>query len=475
MNQVGWADYAGTDFGSSSQSEVEELNKALTAGSDRDPPASVVAGDGFALRQESLEATLKNTTFKMKHVVFWRDITKGAAFNTIEEYNQIHSYGNSQDSAFIAEGDLPSESDAEYERKHSVVKFMGVTKKVSHVASLIKSAHGQAVARETVNGTMDLLRNIERALFKGRSDLSALQFDGIEKMLEDGAPAANIIDLRGQPLTEDILTDAALTVSDAPNYGSATDLYLNPKTHADVGKSFFPKERTVPGLTNGVAGLELKGWTSPAGYVNFKPNTFIDDGGPAGAARGDATKRPANPLVSTAPTTPASTNPLFGDDDAGDYFYKVQAVNRYGRSAFVELVAGPTAVTVVSGDKVTFGMSPGSGIAVEWYEVFRTKVNGATGSERLILRVANAGGAGEQILEDLNASLPYCTTGYLLEMTPENIGIKQLAPMVRIPLATIDSSIRWMQLVYLVLQVFTPSHNVLIKNIGRPTNFVGQP
>lgn len=475
LDQVSHKDYEGVEgFGSSTQQDVDELNKALLVGQEINPPGSVVAGDGFALRTESLESTLKNTTYKAKNVVMWRDINKTPAYNTVEEYNQIQSYGQNPDAAWIAESDLPEEDDASYERKFSVVKFLGTTRKVSHVSTLIRPAHGPLVARETVNGTMHLLKVIERALFKGNSALSSLQFDGFEKLIRDNAPSANVIDLRGEPLSEDILTDGALTVQDAPNYGTPTDLYLNPKTHADLGKAFFPKERTVPGLQNGVVGLELKGWTSPAGYVNFKPDVFIDDGGaPNAAAIGDASKRPAEPTISTAATTPVEATSMFGDSDAGSYFYKIVAVNRYGRSAPVAVDAG--AIAVASGDKMTFGVTPGSAVTVSWYELYRTKKDGASGSERLILRIPNTAGAGALTVNDLNEFLPYCTNAYLFEQTSENMGVKQLAPMIRIPLATVDTSVRWMQLIYLVPQLFTPGHNVLFTNVGRAQNFVGQP
>lgn len=475
-NQVSWKDYEGVEgFGTATQGDVDDLNKALTAGQSQNPPGSAVAGDGFALRVESLEATLKNTTYTMKHVVLWRDIYKSPAYNTVEEYNQIQEYGNNPDAGFIDEGDLPEDSDSTYERKFSVVKYIGTTRKVSHVMSLVKPAHGNVIARETVNGTMHILKIMERALFKGDSSLSALQFDGFEKLMLDNSPADNIIDLRGAPLSEDILNDAALTVQDAPNYGTPTDLYLNPKTHADLSKTFFPKERTQPGmLQGGMVGLDIKGWTSPAGDVNFKPDAFITDGGAPTAAVGDSAKRPATPTVSTGATTPVEATAQFGADDAGDYFYKIQAVNRFGRSAAVDLAAGPAAVTVAAGDKVTFGMTPGSAVSVDWYEVFRTKKDGAAGSERLILRVANAAGAGEQTIDDLNALLPYTTSAYLFQQNAENMGFKQLAPMVKIPLATIDSNVRWMQLVYGVPQLYSPGKNVLIRNIGRAAGFVGQ-
>lgn len=81
---VSWKDYDGVEgFGSASQSDVDALNKALAAGQEINPPGSIVAGDGFALRVESLEKTLKVTTFKMEHIRLWKNVPKLAAYNTV--------------------------------------------------------------------------------------------------------------------------------------------------------------------------------------------------------------------------------------------------------------------------------------------------------------------------------------------------------------------------------------------------------
>jgi hypothetical protein len=83
-DMVSWKDYAGVEgFGVSTAEEVENLNKALAAGQDQNPPGSAVAGDGFALRVESLESTLKVTTYKMDHIKLWKAIPKLAAYNTV--------------------------------------------------------------------------------------------------------------------------------------------------------------------------------------------------------------------------------------------------------------------------------------------------------------------------------------------------------------------------------------------------------
>ena len=148
-DMVSWRDYEGVEgFGSASPEDVDDLNKALTVGQDRDPPGSVTAGDGFALRVESLDRTLRNVIYRAEHLRLFKAMPKVAAYNTVEEYNQIQGYGQNDDSAWIAEGDLPSETDSSYERKFAVTKYLGTTRIVSHVATLVKPAHGPIVAQE---------------------------------------------------------------------------------------------------------------------------------------------------------------------------------------------------------------------------------------------------------------------------------------------------------------------------------------
>lgn len=474
-NMVSWGDYEGIEgFGSASQTDVDNLNKALTAGSSQNPPGSVVPGDGFALRVEDLSKTLKVTTFRMEHVRFWKSITKLPAYNTVTEYNQLQEYGSNLDSGFISEGALPESEDSSYERKFSVVKFMGTTRSVTHPMTLVTPAHGPVLAQEAINGTMHLIKQLERALFYADSSLSSVQFDGFEKLITDNSPSSNVIDLRGLPLSEDILTDASLTLMDAPNYGMPSHLHLNPKTKADLVKTFFPKERhdTFASNKNGLIGTDIKGFTSPAGDVAFEPNVFITDGGsPNAAAVGDAAKRPGTPTISTAVTTPVDATAMFTADDAGDYFYSVVAVNRFGRSAAVACDA--SAVSMIVGDNMTVGVTPGGSTTTESYELYRTAKNGAVGTQRLIQRVANAAGAGEQDVIDRNFTLPYCTTAFLFQQNLECMSFKQLAPLLKLPLATIDSSIRFMLLLYGVPCLYTPGKAAIIRNIGRASGYVG--
>ena len=474
-DQIAWQDYDALDgFGGGglqTQEAVNDLNKALYAGSAINNPGAS-PGEGFPLRVESLERTLKNTTYRMEHLRLFKAMPKMGASNTVEEHNELSSYGIGEE-GFVAEGQLPEEEDSTYERKYATIKFLGTTRRVSHVATLVKPAHGNLIANETVSGTMWLLRVLERALFFANSELSSLQFDGFEKMILDKAPAANIIDMRGQPLDEDTLIDASLTIGDAPNYGIPTHIHMNPKVKADLVKSFFPKGKydLGQGAKGDMVGLDLKGFTSPVGDVMYESNTFITDGGGPAAAGGDPAKRPAVPTITTAATTPVDAASLFAADDAGSYIYKITAHTDFGRSAAVAVDAG--AIAIAAGDKMTFGVTAAGGPATKWYQLYRTKKGGAAGTERLIARIPNTAGVGELTVNDYNTVLPGTTSAFMWQQNQEAMTWKQLAPLLKIALATTGPEIKWMQLLYGVPVLYMPGRSVLLRNVGRAVGSKG--
>lgn len=472
MNEqfVSWRDYEGVNgFGSASAQDVADLRKALSAGQDVNNPGAS-AGEGFPLRIESLEKTLKVVTYRMDDVRLWKNITKLPAFNTVEEYNRLREYGSMDTNGYIDEGDLPESDDSTYSREFTVIKYLGVTRSVTHVMSLIKPAHGPVIAQETVNGTARLLRMVEKGLFFADSSLVSQQFDGINKLITAGAPAANIIDLRGAPLSEDVLNDGCLTVKTAPNYGRPTDLYLADGAYSDLAKSFYPAER-IPlqpgGYQDGMVGLSIKGFHSMVGPIMFNPDVFIEYGStPNASGVGDASKRPGLPTEDVAPAA-AGTGSQFEASDAGDYEYKVVAVNRYGKSAPLTLT-GP--VTVAAGNSVTFSIGDGSPVATA-YEVYRSDKDGAATSCKLMETVAWS--ADPTVITDDNSDLPGTSRAFLIQQNLEFFSVKQLAPFTKIPLATIDTSIRWMQLLYLAPTVYAPGKAVIYKNVGRAVGSVG--
>jgi hypothetical protein len=339
--------------------------------------------------------------------------------------------------------------------------------------SLVKPAHGPVLAQEVVNGTAWLLKQLEKALFFGDSSLIPVQFDGLQALITAGAPSANIIDMRGQPLSEDALNDGALTVKTAPNYGRPTDLHLADGAYADLAKSFYPAERIhVPteGWKDGMVGLSIKGFHSMVGPIMFNPNVFIEFGAVPAAATGPASQRPSTPTESVAPACSAdgSADNKFAASDIGDYNYQVVAINRYGKSAALNLT-GPVTMDAAT-KKITFTVADGA-IPGTAYEVYRSPKGGAIGTCKLAFTVARSGAT--TLITDKNIYLPGCTTAFMIQQNVEFFSFKQLAPFVKVPLATIDTSIRFMLLLYGAMTVYAPGKAVIYRNVGRALGTVG--
>lgn len=242
---VSMQDYAGfgQGFGNASAADVAELNKALNTGAYAQ--ANGVGGqtNGAALQVESLENSLKVLTYSDKHVKFWKKIAKTPAYSTVEEYNQLVSYG-SNSGGFLPEGMLPETDDSEYRRQVSFVKFLGTTREVTHPMTLVRSAHGDVIARENQNGIQWLMKQLEHALFWGDSTLAApgkegVQFDGLNKLIDK----ENTYDCKGSELRDTDINYGAQMIIE--NYGTPTSLYLPFETLADFSNEYFPKERVI--------------------------------------------------------------------------------------------------------------------------------------------------------------------------------------------------------------------------------------
>jgi len=452
-------DYQGPGIGS--PGEVADLFKALSAGSDINNPGAS-PGVGFPLRTESLEATLKNLTYEMDEIKLFKAIPKVPAANTVEEFNRLLSYGaggaRSFNQGFFTEGDLPEEQDSTYERVTVLIKYLGIVGRVTHVANTIRAAHGSAIALETMNKTMELLRNLENGLFFGDSALIPEQWDGLYKLISTGAPD-NVIDLRGASLTEEQLNDMLLQIRD--NFGMATDAYFGTGPFADLAKQVYDRQRFSYAPAPGVLGATITAFQGQHGRINMHDHVFITEGGlPIAAGLGRADRRPLAPSISVAAAAAPAVGSLFVAADAGTYFYRVVAGNRYGLSTPVNTAA----VVVAAGDGVTFTVTDG-GQDTSFYEIYRTAPGAAVGTATLMTRVARSGAT--QVITDLNSDIPGTSKGFVLMQNQRSFSWAQLLPMTRIPLAAIDTSIRWAQVLYGAVKMYTPAKNVVVKNIGR--------
>ena len=447
-------DYAdGSIFpGLSSANEIRDLVKALSAGQDINNPG-ISAGSGFPLRVESLDDVLKVLTFGEDDLVLWKDVSKSPAFNTVEEHNVITSVGN-EVGVNIAEGELPEEDDSTYDRRYTIIKYMGTLRRISHVMGIVKQAlPDSVVAAETRAGTLKLLRANEIALLDNNATADATEYDGFFAQFISGicgyaTGAASVIgttawftdidtviatgllqDRRYLPTTQDSAAEMVEIVSEDPNHGKVTDLYLPFRGALEFSKQFYSKERGELS-SEGEVGTVATKINTPFGKVAIKPmkfNRITPLASQTGV--GNASRRPATPTLgiagATSPALGANPGPGYGGavqgrtapaavDGTGNYYFQVVACNRYGKSA--PLSIGPVAVTV--GDRVDLPIVDGSPAGVTtYYEIYRTLRNAvAATSARKIFRAHRT--AISTMITDFNHFLPKQTSRFFFKSQP---------------------------------------------------------
>lgn len=442
-------------FNEASLGEISELRKALDIGYTQP-----VTGTGFdALRVESLESTLKLMTFQATHMRLWNQIGKTDAFSTVEEYNRLVEYGD-EAGGFVSSGVLPEEENSTYERADQKVKYLGSTRVVNHPATLVRTVPADLISQETQNGALWLMGKTNIALYTADSSLIPLEFNGLIPQVISGS--GHVIDLRGAPLGKDDIENAEQLVVD--NYGQLTKFYTNPKVFTDFSKLHYAQQRTTFGV-GGDVGTPITGYNTLTGRINFEPDQFVKRGSVVPAAATSA-KAPTAPTITLGVDAPVVSGSLFGSADAGAYKYQVTALNAYGESLPCALSA---AQTVAASGSITLSIIDGGGTyGATAYRIYRTEKAGSITyyTNLTVARYKPSGYSSPTPWVDLNAYLPRCFNGLALDMSPMSLVYKQLLPMIKMPLAIIAPSIRWMQLLYGTPIVYAPKKNVVFRNIG---------
>lgn len=464
----------GSGFGSTSTEVLNDLTKALEAGTQ-----VVNQTGGSALRVESLESSLKVVTFTAHHIRLWKKMPKSPAYSTVEEYNELSDYGG-QAFPFVGEGELPQATDSTYTRRTQFVKFLGTTREVTHQMTLTNPAHGDVIAQENQNGILWLLERVETFLFTGDSSLSfngeAHQWNGLDRLI---APTS-VIDLEGASLQEADLEEAANVIIE--EYGFPTDIFLGTRQMSDLVKTFYPRERIqLPAPMNGQVGNTIETIATQAGVLQFNPDVFIR---PTPRPRPAATSAnaPATP-ASIAAGAPAGTD---GDHNKGapagtSYVnYLVTACNRFGESAPTAFQGAAIALTQGNKDAgthlpLTITNAPViGGFPPEYFRIYRSPAQSANAvpaslSEYYLIAqvpAASQGAGGTTTFNDLNLYLPNTSTVYVGELTPSVLTFRQLMPMMKMDLAVLSPAYRWMILLYGTPLMFAPKKWVRLINVG---------
>lgn len=499
IQDVALQDYAvGTQFGGDySQQDVEMLYKAMAAGQITGRETTDLQDvSGAPLKVESLENTLKILVNRPKHTPFFYRIAKKPATNTVEEYNQLVSYGN-LDGGSILEGELPENSDSIYVRKAQLIKYFGVVGGVTHQMQLVQTGSGVAnmIATETKNKVELMTKILEHFLPFADSRKVPTEFNGFfaQHETESGYPTLDaytdseiVIDMRGSVLTDTAIERASLGVVE--NYGIADMLITNPRVLSNFVTRYHSNKRILPieqQVRDGVFGQRVSKIETQNGTVEtMQSNFFRFSTKKTLSSTATSSKAPSAPVAdSDAPKTAASDATNRWANFTGDYYYAVSAKNRFGESALT--VLGESVVSVSAGNSVDLKFTAGvsSPEAVTCYCIYRSKKN-PTGTAAQtnfykIFEVPAADltkgydGASAGLIRDKNRYLPDTDQAMLVEWDPDQVlAWKQLAPMMKMNLAIIAPISRFMVLCYGTPMLYAPKKMVRFINIG--SEIVGQ-
>ena len=473
----------GIEQGMLTPQDVENLQKSIQAGyGGAGRPTDLTYGG--VIQTESLEATLKSVTFDMKNLKLWPAISIDKAYNLFEQYNRLTGYG-SDASPYMLEGGAPQEEDSTYIRDGQRIVFFGTRRKVTHQMTLVRTTVGDVVAQQAKEGTMHLLKNIEREMYWGHSHfVGALGAqNGSNSDLPHDSAAMNglyqqilrgdddeqqrsgdfegygdfqsvIRELNGSTLTQDDVEELAVILLE--NFSAPSEIHIEPAALSVFVRQFYPQFRSAPGLANQTVGYDVSKVQTTAGAMDLKPNLFLR---PRGRARPKAVKAAAPGVPDTF--TGADAGATAGSNMlAGTYQYRITEVNDFGESSPRNITAP---VVVAADGNATALTMPTPQNGTKYFKLYRSAAGGSVESAQFIGNYK----VGLAAYVDKNAKLPGLGEAFMLDMSAEVLKFKQLSPLSRINFAVVTTALEFGIVLYGALFCYAPRFLGAWRNIGK--------
>lgn len=473
-------------LGNYSSEDVATLLKAMSAEHITGRETTDLLTSGSVLKVESLEQTQKILVAQAKHMPLFARIAKLPAKNTVEEYNQLVSYGN-LDGGFISEGETPESSDSQYTRKAQLVKYLGVVGGVTHQMQLVDlNGVPNMIAAMTRNKSMEIMQLMERYLPFGDSRVIPENFNGFFQQHEVNSGystydaymnSEHVIDCHGKVLTDtDVENGSLVTVN---NYGLGNVLVGPPEVFSNFVTRYHDKKWIQPvpqQVRDGVFGQRVNEIITQNGGVEvMQSNFFKNRTQKTAVTSASSLKAPAAPTSVTAAAVTDSLTKA-GVNGAGDYFYAVAAKNKFGESALT-FVTG--LVSVTSAQAVNLTITPGAGTySPTGYAIYKSEINPVHPQGTVVMhKVFEVGveqvatgydGGAAGVVRDRLRFIPGTDQAYLVEWDSEQVfSFKQLAPLMKMNLAVTGPISRFMVLLYGTPIVYAPKKTVRYINIGK--------
>lgn len=474
-----------------------ELLKAMQAGAitGRDTANQDLTVE--PLKAESLEKTLKVLEFRTSDIRLLNKIPKMVAYNTVEEFLQLKSYGTDR-GGFYNEGELSDVEDSTYVRRSELIKYIQVTGEITMQAQMVKTNFVDVYRKEVENKTMWIMRRANTSLTKGNADIIPQEFNSLYRQhanigsgggldflyasLEEYFTSTQVVDLRGKSLTQLNIEQGAVGVDN--NFGNPSDLFGPNTVISALMQDYIADQRIMMqngrGFGTGVVGNNITAIDTSIARISLNSDKFMKND-PARLLTDNATspKAPNAPVTGGAPVVAASTISKYVAGDIGACYYAVSAVNRFGESALTLMDAAAT--TIIAGDKVTLTFTSGGGAnAGTGYKIYRTKITSAATSTGVqfypLFSISNAqlaagyDGAAALSVADQGRFLPGMEQAFLTQMDDEVMSFKQLAPISKLDLAIISMSRRFIAFNFCTPNLYAPKKMIRYINASPTLN-----
>lgn len=440
-----------------------EINKSFTTGTE------IVTEDatgGQAFRRQSLASDVKNLTFGNQDFTIYTIIPRGTARSVIEEYVIQDVYGDYGSSRMVPEIDIATVNNASIQRKVVRIKNISDVRQVSLLSMQVDNIQ-EPLDFELNNAIMTVAKTIEYNLFYGDSDLTAQgegqgqEFDGLSKLI----PAENVIDLRGEVLTEQSLNQAAVKIAQG-GFGTPTDAFLEVGAHANFVNNQLSRQWVTQGAGSDIAsGFNVPKFVSARGSIALHGSTIMNKDRTLDLT---ARQNPQSPATPTVKATVAEGSAKFANSDlVSPLKYAVVLASKAGKSA------PATAVATLASVKTEVSLAIDLGIQIigdpTHVEIFR--FDEKSGQYSLVSRIPFseakfANGTFSVNFVDKNDVIAGTSVGFVGELSDRTIKLLELAPMYRLPLAQVSAAITFTVLWSGALALYAPKRWVKLVNVG---------
>jgi len=456
--------------------KLDELRKALEAGNFNARPSSLVQGS--AMQVEDISPVMVNVTYNDKTLKLQKKLGVKPAKGTFIQFLRRLSYGTWGGSAQL-EGAVGNEQTGDYVRAGIPMAYYSEVRRVTHVASLVKTVTGEDPKElEAEAAALRLAGDIEFDCFRGKADFTnAGVFDGnpnvipalanmigLEVQIRQSDLQSNTQDLMfeaygsglsvvingGSTLSKSNIEDAH--VRSQMNHGTADKLFVDPLVLSAHNKIMWNNERVVLGASaQDATGQDLRRQFVSGGMVEIEASRFLSGKFKSSRPRLNA---PAAPSIAVDATNASSTAFVAGQV----YTYYVTAENSLGEG-FPSASASDT--VTVNGNRIDVTITPGAGTQT-FFNVYRSPAGGSAAQARFIGRIVNSG-AATTVFRDLGNKIPGFVTGFLVQ--EDTMELMELSAYSRMKLAVTDLSEPEAHFRFLCLKVTEPRKNCLIDNL----------